>query len=145
MSETGMPHRGVYTRLQASPAHGIGVFAIRDIPAGLNPFAHEPAALVSVPIATVEAIEDVELRRFYLDFCPLVDGCYQAPANFSLMSQSWYLNHADEPNMTASPDIVFVTARAIRKGEELTSDYRTYSEHAAASVREWHGREARRD
>jgi hypothetical protein len=136
MAETE-PHLDVYTRLGASANHGIGVFAIRDIPAGINPFPDEPAALVSVPIAAVEAIADAELRRMYVDFCPLVDGHYQAPTDFRLMSQSWYLNHADEPNIRSGPNLVFVTARNILKGEELTSDYRTYSEHAAAHIRTW--------
>jgi SET domain-containing protein len=133
----GTPHRGVYTRLGASPKHGIGVFAIRDIPAGISPFPDEPSPLVPVSIAAVEALADPALRQMYVDFCPLVGGHYQAPSDFRLMSQSWYLNHADEPNIRSGPDLVFVTARAILKGEELTSDYRTYSEHAAAHIRAW--------
>jgi hypothetical protein len=33
-----LPHDDVYTRLQCSPIHGVGVFAIRDVPKGTNIF-----------------------------------------------------------------------------------------------------------
>jgi hypothetical protein len=39
------PHQGVYVRLRPSKLHGVGVFAIREIPPGTNLFPHDPGGL----------------------------------------------------------------------------------------------------
>lgn len=132
-----LPHRDLYTRLRTSPGKGIGVFAIRDIPEGCNPFAGDDVATTWVSAAIVHAIADVELRRMYLDFCPLVEGRYLAPADFNRMPISWYMNHSDQPNMRCDANVNFVADRAIHAGEELTADYRLYSDHADSFVGLW--------
>ena len=43
----------------------------------LDPFVGESSGTVLVPQAVVEAIDDPELRRMYLDFCPLIDELLQ--------------------------------------------------------------------
>ena len=40
----------------------------------------------------------------------------------------WYLNHSDRPNVAADESGRFHSLRRIRKGEELTADYRTFTE-----------------
>ncbi len=132
-----LPHERLYTRLQASPGKGVGVFAIRDIPQGVNPFLGDSNGTARVPAAVVDAIEDAELRRMYVDFCPLIDGHYFAPIDFNRMTVSWHMNHSDRPNMMADPNVNFVAARHIAAGEELFIDYRTFSEHADKFVAEW--------
>ena len=132
-----LPHDDLYTRLRLSPGKGIGVFAIRDIPRGLNPFPGENSETLLVPQAIVEAIADPELRRMYLDFCPLADGHYLAPATFNRLTTAWYMNHSDLPNVVPDRDVNFVAARHIGVGEELTTDYRTFSDHAAFFVALW--------
>ena len=72
------PHDNLYARLRVSPGKGIGVFAIRDIPPGCDPFRGEASGTARVPAAVVDAISDPDLRQMYLDFCPLVDGAYVA-------------------------------------------------------------------
>ena len=42
------PHCNLYTRLKAC-AHGVGVFAIRDIPAGMRLFKGDSGTIVRVP------------------------------------------------------------------------------------------------
>ena len=137
--EEGLPHRHLYTRLRPSSGTGIGVFAIRAIPEGVNPFEGEGTGAVRVPVATVERIEDAEQRRFYTDFCPVIDGCFLAPSDFNRMTIAWYMNHSETPNVVAGPDVVFIAARAIRKDEELTVDYRTFSDRADHYMRAWPG------
>ena len=90
------PHRNLYTRLKAC-AHGVGVFAIRDIPAGLRLFRGGSGAIVRVPRAVVDRIADTELRRMYFDFCPSVNDVFIAPADFNLLTMEWYLNHSCQP------------------------------------------------
>ena len=133
----GLPHDHLYTRLRLSPGRGIGVFALRDIPQGLDPFVGESSGTALVPRAVVEAIDDPELRQMYLDFCPLVGEHYLAPANFNRLTTAWYMNHSDEPNVVPDRDVNFVAARTIRTGEELTVDYRTFSDHAGPFTALW--------
>ena len=132
-----LPHAGLYTRLRPAPGKGIGVFAIRDIPPDMNPFPGDGGPTRLVPSEVVDGIANAEMRRLYLDFCPLVDGHYLAPADFNRMTIAWYLNHSDQPNVLTDRDVEFRTARLIRTGEELTVDYRTFSSHAGLYIAGW--------
>lgn len=124
------PHHSLYTRLGTSPGKGIGVFAIRVVPQGTNPFAGDAAPTVPVPVARVEAIEEAAVRQIYLDFCPVVDGAFIAPANLNLLTASWYMNHSEQPNVGCDSTIMFAAMRDIAVGEELTVDYRQFSDWA---------------
>ena len=66
-------------------------------------------------------------RRLYQDYCVLEEGTYYGPESFNTLTMAWYLNHADEPNLEYSEGSRFTARRDIKSGEELTSDYRTYS------------------
>jgi SET domain-containing protein len=131
-----MPHRNLYTRLKAS-AHGVGVFAIRDIPAGMRLFEGDLASVVRVSRQTVDQIKDAELRRMYFDFCPTHENAFIAPADFNQITMSWYMNHSSDPNVRADAELRFVTSRPIHSGEELTTDYTTFSEHASTTIARW--------
>ena len=45
-----------------------------------------------------------------------------------------YLNHSSRPNMRSQDGYTFTTRRMIRRGEELTVDYRTYGAEAALKL-----------
>jgi len=132
----GTPHANLYTRLQISK-RGVGLFAIREIPGGTTLFLGDKGETVSVSPAIVDAIDDDEIKRMYYDFCPLVDGAFIAPADFNQMAMGWYMNHSDSPNVVVGEGKNFVAGRLIAKGEELTTDYRTYSEHAHKFAQLW--------
>jgi uncharacterized protein len=135
-SSQHLPHRNLYTRIKAS-ANGVGVFAIRDIPQGTPLFVGDVGGTVGIPVSEVEAIADEEVRRMYTDFCPVVNDCFVAPKDFNQITMGWYLNHSAEPNVAALKDLRFIASRFIPKGEELVSDYTTYSAHAADFVGKW--------
>ena len=137
------PHRNLYTRLKAC-AHGVGVFAIRDIPAGLRLFRGESGAIVRVPRAVVDRIADAELRRMYFDFCPSVNDVFIAPADFNLLTMEWYLNHSANPNVVADHNMQFSACRPIAAGEELTTDYASFSDHSPALVSQWNSADNRK-
>ena len=130
------PHRNLYTRLK-SCAHGVGVFAIRNIPAGMRLFKGSSGAIVRVPRATVDRIADAELRRMYFDFCPNVGDVFIAPADFNLLTMEWYLNHSANPNVIADQKMRFSACRSIAVGEELTTDYASFSDHSPALISQW--------
>lgn len=122
-----LPHYGVYTRLQSSPIHGVGVFAILPIASGTYIFEPDDDELVTVPEGEMGDLPE-SVRKLYHDFCPKEKGEYYCPASLNRLTPSWFLNHSDSPNVAADKDLKFYAVRDILPGEELTSDYSTYSE-----------------
>ena len=121
------PHDGVYARIARSRIHGVGVRAIRDIPAGTVIFRGESERVVWLSRAAVRRLPRF-LRQLYEDFAILWDGHYGVPRSLNNLSVGWYLNHSNRPNVVADDVGRFRSLRRIRKGEELTADYRTFTE-----------------
>jgi hypothetical protein len=128
------PHENVYVRLGPSAVHGVGVFAIRDIPKGVLVFGEEDEPVIWVPASVVRGLPS-SLRVLYEDFGVLRRNKYLCPKSFNGLTVAWYLNHSDKPNVQCNTDYRFVTTRRIRQGEEITADYRTYSDDALPWVR----------
>jgi hypothetical protein len=119
------PHDDVHARLGVSAIHGIGVFAIVPIDAGVRLFGPEKDETQPVAASLVDQLPD-PIRRLYTDFCVPYGGAYFAPASFNNLTIAWYLNHDDSPNVVCTLDHGFVALRAIAPGEELALDYRTF-------------------
>lgn len=119
------PHQGVFARIGPSKVHGVGVLAVRDIPAGALVFEGESERVVWVDRAWVRRLP-AAVRALYEDF-GMVDGDrLGVPPNLNRLSVGWYVNHAARPNLVAGDDGRFRALRRIRRGEELTADYRTF-------------------
>ena len=129
MSAPTPPHEGVWARLRVSPIHGVGVFAIRDIPAGTNVFGTDRAAIVWVDRADIDAASPAE-RQLYVDFTIQRGDRIGCPPNFNQLTVGWYCNEpgeGDQPNMAATAEYDLVAARDIAAGEELTLRYTSFS------------------
>ena len=126
--QTTLPHDGVYTRLMPSATHGVGVFAIIDIPKGKYVFEPDDDALVSINASQAESLP-APIRKLYEDFCVLEDDIYACPSSLNLLTPSWFLNTSKHPNMAADSSLRFYALRDIAAGEELTADYEAYSEN----------------
>jgi hypothetical protein len=123
-----LPHENVFTRLAVSSNHGVGVFAIKDIPSGTNVFADDPSELIWIEVDKLKNL-DPQIKMLYNDFCVLKNGKYGCPSNFNLLTVGWYLNESKEnPNVNATKNYDFIALRDIKEGEELLSNYSTYSE-----------------
>ncbi len=123
----------VWCRL-AVTKHGVGVVAIRDIPKGTDPFKNcDPHGdVLEISEKELEASSGPEeAKQLVRDFCALQDGVYFVPDyGIDAIDKSYFLNHSDKPNMETRDDgEVFVTARLIKKGEELVADYGQYHEY----------------
>ncbi|OGN06706.1 MAG: hypothetical protein A2750_03200 [Candidatus Yanofskybacteria bacterium RIFCSPHIGHO2_01_FULL_45_42] len=124
------PHQDVYVRLRPSKIHGVGCFAICDIPAGTDPFKQSGGKMIWVSRRSLRGLPR-ELKKLYGDFCVRKGNKYGCPANFNQLDVSWYLNHSKKPNMVCRVEkgvYNFYAARDIRKGEEITIDYYKYND-----------------
>ena len=114
----------VFCHLGVSPVHGIGVFAIRAIPKGVNPlrsrlkfeeikFSH--AEIKTLPRSVRKEIEI---------FCYYDKQAVSVPAiGLNAMNMAVYLNHSKKPNVEYKKNGQLTTLRPIKKGEELMMDY----------------------
>jgi len=122
-----MPHHGVYARLQPSRIHGVGVFAITDIPKGAYIFADDDEELVWIHKRMLANLS-AEERRLYDDFCIIRGDLYGCPQSFNKLTPAWYFNESSAPNVAADQAYRFYALRRIKNGEELTVDYASYSD-----------------
>lgn len=125
------PHERVWARLGLSPIHGIGVFAIRPIPAGTNIFESDSIEIVWVEKAALdEARPGPAQRAFYEDFAIDVGDKYGCPFDFNHLTPGWYLNQpaaGEEPNVRSLAELAFIAIRDIAEGEELTILYSDFN------------------
>ena len=121
--------RRVFCRLGVSGIHGVGVFAIRPIPAGINPMMgrrKENWVEVLAPLIRNDPHLPDALKKLVVDMCPEDAGVFWCPGySLNEIGIAWYLNHADTPNMEER-DGDFYSIRDIAEGEELTVNYATY-------------------
>ncbi len=127
MKKNITPHDNVYTRLGISKIHGIGVFAIRDIPKEIKVFKGEDSKLIWFSKEKVDKLP-AKIKKLYEDFCVLENGNYGAPDNFNNITVGWYLNHNPKnPNIRCNRDCEYVSIRKIKVGEELSVDYSKFA------------------
>ncbi len=124
--------RDVYCRLGVT-THGVGVVAIRDIPAGTDIFRHadpfgSALRITQAELETADAPE--EAKRMVKDFCVLEDGVYTVPDyGIDAITKLYYVNHSAHPNLaTTDGGETFLTIHHVQQGEELTVNYDTYHE-----------------
>lgn len=112
----------VYCRLAPSPIHGVGIFAIRKIPLGCNPFNNSFQAQEAI-IIKKDKISDPEILRLLHDQHPTADPNEQIVSNWpNQLIWTNYLNYSDEPNIELKINGEWETLRQIEIGEELLED-----------------------
>lgn len=119
-----------YVMIKPSPLHGIGVFAIRDIPKGTkNIFSEGVGEWIKISKEEVAALP-MASRDLIENHCLFDDDCYFVPDyGFKLVDLVIYLNHSETPNVSSINDGEFFEAlRDIKEGEELLVDYGTIVE-----------------
>ena len=120
-------HQDTYVMIKPSPLHGIGVFAIRDIPKGTRDlFSQGVGEWIKLTIAEVEALPK-HSRDLVENHCLFDEDYYYVPDyGFKLVDLVIYLNHSDTPNIISiNEGEYFEATRDIAAGEELLLDYGT--------------------
>jgi SET domain-containing protein len=114
-----------FIRLKPSSIHGIGVFAIRDIPSGCRKMFSKPkkdwvrlskSKIKGLPVCSSDLIKN---------YCLSDDSNYFVPNyGFKIIDLVNFLNHSDFPNIkSVNNGDFFETIRNISAGEELLVNY----------------------
>jgi SET domain-containing protein len=115
----------MYVMLKPSPVHGIGVFAIRDIPKGCRSiFSNHQSEWIKLPIREVEKLPD-HSRDLVETYCLFDEENYYVPEyGFKIMDMVNYINHSSSPNIRSINDGEFFEALTdIPTGTELLVNY----------------------
>jgi SET domain-containing protein len=115
----------IYVMLKPSPIHGIGVFAIRNIPKGCRDiFTKHDAKWIKFPLKEVEKLPD-HARNLVETYCLYDENNYYVPEyGFKIMDMVNYINHSSDPNIKSINDGEFFEALSdIDAGTELFVNY----------------------
>lgn len=113
----------VKTYLRPSPIDGIGCFAAEFISSGSPVWRFVPCFDVLLPPSFCAEMCNAEFLERYAQQCPIT-GYFILCAD-----DARFVNHSDDPNVGAQaplfdPANIHNAMRDIRRGEELTCDYR---------------------
>ena len=114
-----------FVTLRPSTVHGIGVFALRDIPKGcITLFSKNVGNWIKVPISDIEKLPEAS-RNLVETYCLYDETDYYLPDyGFKVMDLVNYLNHSATPNVISVNDgEYFESLRDIAEGEELFVNY----------------------
>lgn len=118
-------HHQTWVMIKPSPLHGIGVFAMRDIPKGTRGFFSKGiGGWIELSYAEVEALP-AHSKYLIHTYCLFDEEKYYVPDyGFKIMDLSLYLNHSENSNIISINDGEdFETKIAIKAGEELLINY----------------------
>ncbi len=130
-------HNETYCRLKPSQYSGIGVFAIKDIPTGVNPFKkafYKKQPTVNLTETEVKKLPEGVQRMIYDFFQKDENKVFSIPKyGLNDLDVTFYLNHSDAPNVDIVDDgkseyLEFITNKWIHKDEELSINYEKYKE-----------------
>lgn len=131
--------------VRRSPIHGTGIFAARDLPAGMKLIQYKGRLMTHAAADRVydNTLDSGHTFLFTLNERYILDGNHDS-------NSARYFNHSCSPNCEAvlyehdgkdrKKDRIFIeTKRAVRAGEELTYDYGIVLEvpHTAKLKRIW--------
>jgi len=120
-----------YAALKPSVVHGIGVFAIRDIPKGCRAiFSRGVGEWIRLSIDDVAELPE-HSRSLIETYCLYDEDNYYVPDyGFKVMDIVNYLNHSSTPNIISVNDgEIFEALTDIPAGAELLVDYTKIADH----------------
>lgn len=120
-------------RLRTSKIEGVGVFAIKDIPKGKDPFP-------GIKNGKWHKFDLKELKNLDKTILTMIDDFFVIEDNSNVyipeiglngIDISFFLNNSKNPNLKIVGDgkdeaVFFKTSKNIKRGEELTVSYATY-------------------
>lgn len=118
-----------YCRVQPSSRHGVGVFAVKEIPSGVTPWStpnhHFFGGTIRLTSHEISKLDE-PVRKMLLDYNLLTNrGLFVHPCELEVLHITQFLNASADPNLELDTEREepFKTIRKIKAGEELTVDY----------------------
>jgi SET domain-containing protein len=119
----------VKTYLAPSPLDGVGVFAGEDIPKGA--LVWELVEGFDLVFAPEEVAKMPERSRAHIK----KHAFFWKNKYYLCGDYGQFTNHSDNPNTGNIPGSMSeIALRAIKQGEEITADYRTFDEHSQENL-----------
>jgi SET domain-containing protein len=119
-------HEEVYCHLGVSKIAGIGVFALRQIPKGIDPLrSWLPTKELSITLEELNKLPTPVRKHIHM-FCYVDNKKKKADVpvyGMNTKNMSVYLNHSKKPSLKFTKVGELVSLRQIDAGEELTIDY----------------------
>ena len=127
----------IYCRIKPSKKHGVGVFAIKDIPKNTNPFKTtygncSTNRYINIKSDELKNIPD-NVIKILDDFIGIDDNkTYSIPiGGMNTLDISFYMNHAKNNNIDIINNkkctfTIFKTNKVIKKGSELFINYNKF-------------------
>jgi SET domain-containing protein len=116
----------IYCHLGVSKIAGVGVFALRQIPKGINPLrSWLPTKELSITIDELNKLP-TPVRKHVQMFCLVNNKKKKVDVpvfGMNATNMSVYLNHSKKPSLKFTKVGELVSLRKINAGEELTIDY----------------------
>ena len=107
--------------LAPSKIHGVGAFALRDLKEGERLYADLAYKVYKIDSKNLEELHP-EPKKIILEQWPriIIDHTFAWPTTRYIA----YMNHSDKPNYFGGRDVML---KDVKKGQEITEDYRTIS------------------
>jgi hypothetical protein len=109
-----------YCRLETSPIHGIGVFAVRDIPRGTNPFEtllkYARPGYVRITDDELDALPPKLSCVIKALYVPTEGKVYLPTSGTNVVYLVSYLNHSVKPNLRTKDGFNFFTRKKVQAG-----------------------------
>ena len=119
-------HEEVYCHLGVSKIAGIGVFALRQIPKGIDPLrSWLPTKELSITLEELNKLPTPVRKHIHM-FCYVSNKKKKADVpvyGMNATNMSVYLNHSKKPSLKFTKVGELVSLRQIDAGEELPMDY----------------------
>jgi len=114
----------VFCKLGISPIHGIGVFAIKPIPKGINPLkSYIRSREIDVSKKDIKHLPKGVRNQIDM-FCYYDRRSVSIPVNgLNSFDLAVYLNHSKRPNLRFKKNGTLISLMKIAEGEELFIDY----------------------
>lgn len=117
----------IRAEVRPSPIHGVGVFAIMDIPAGEILFRGVESDTIPLDDDDLEDTLSEEQHRVFSKLSDYRNGKAWTTRNFNLLPITSFFNHAPSPesNITwHAPANAWRVTKDIKENEEMLWDYR---------------------
>jgi hypothetical protein len=123
----------VYVRIGRSALQGVGVFAIRPIPKGIDPFGERELDMEFIKIPDWRIQDDERIapgvKRLVRDLSSKKDGRRNIPmSGYNSVTPGFLMNHSEKPNVGIDRENFWITLRPIKEGEELTIYYDSFND-----------------